>query len=58
MLQFIAINAMNPPLPLSPSRHAALLPAPPLSRHVVGVKAWGVGDKLGPKSAAIHPLRR
>lgn len=33
---------MNRTLPLIPSRHAALLPAPPPSRHVVGVKAWGV----------------
>lgn len=51
-------GAMNRTLPLIPSRHAALLPAPPLSRHVVGVKAWGVTDKLGPKSVTIHPLRR
>lgn len=58
MLQRPAISAMNPSLPLGPSRHAALLPAPPSSRHVVGVKAWGVRDKLGPKSATIYPLRR
>ncbi|XP_033949803.1 pumilio homolog 1 isoform X4 [Pseudochaenichthys georgianus] len=32
---------MNRTLSLIPSRHAALSPAPPLSRHVVGVKAWG-----------------
>ncbi|GLD65861.1 pumilio homolog 1 [Lates japonicus] len=49
---------MNRTLSLIPSRHAALLPAPPSSRHVVGVKAWGVREKLGPKSATIHPLRR
>lgn len=49
---------MNRPLPLIPSHHAALPPAPPSSRHVVGVKAWGVREKLGPKSATIHPLRR
>ncbi|KAF3833829.1 hypothetical protein F7725_025033 [Dissostichus mawsoni] len=34
---------MNRTLSLIPSRHAALSPAPPLSRHVVGVKAWGCG---------------
>lgn len=52
------VGAMNRTLSLIPSRHAALSPAPPPSRHVVGVKAWGVREKLGPKSATIHPLRR
>lgn len=49
---------MNRTLSLIPSRHAARPPAPPPSRHVVGVKSWGVGEKLGLKSATIHPLRR
>lgn len=54
----LPVGAMNRTLSLIPSRHAALSPAPPPSRHVVGVKAWGVREKLGPKSATIHPLRR
>lgn len=37
----LPVGAMNRTLSLIPSRHAALSPAPPLSRHVVGVKAWG-----------------
>ncbi|XP_061786982.1 pumilio homolog 1 isoform X1 [Nerophis lumbriciformis] len=40
------------------SHHAALASTPPPSRHVVGVKSWGAREKLGPKSATIHPLRR
>lgn len=54
----LPVGAMNRTLSLIPSRHAALSPAPPSSRHVVGVKAWGVREKLGLKSATIHPLRR
>lgn len=54
----LPVGAMNRTLSLIHSHHAALLPAPPLSRHVVGVKARGVREKLGPISATIHPLRR
>lgn len=54
----LLVGAMNRTLSLIPSRHAALLPALPPSRHVVGVKPWGVGEKLGLKSVTIHPLRR
>lgn len=41
----LLVGAMNRTLSLIPSRHAALQPAPPPSRHVVGVKPWGVGEK-------------
>lgn len=49
----LPVGAMNRTLPLIPSRHAALLPAPPSSRHVVGVKARGVKRKRE-TGAEIH----
>lgn len=54
----LPVGAMNRTLSLVPSQHAALSPAPPSSRHVVGVKALGIREKLGLKSASILPLRR
>lgn len=43
----LLVGAMNRTLSLIPSRHAALPPAPPPSRHVVGVKPWGVREETG-----------
>lgn len=43
----LPVGAMNRTLPLIPTHHAALSLAPPSSRHVVGVKAWGCQRETG-----------